>query len=872
MPVLERIVNSGVMGNLSSIRPMLSPILWNSIATGKRPHKHGVPGFTEVDYEMNQVVAVSSASRKCKALWEILNESSLKTHVVGWFATHPAEALQGVCVSDRFGSPAPAPGEAWPLARRTVFPDALGEILADLRIRPEEIAGDVLSLFVPEAAQVNQKHDKRLHQIAIRLAECFSIHAAATHLIEQEPWDFAAVYYRSIDWLCHDFMAFHPPRMSGIYDRDFELYHDVVSSAYRLHDLLLGRLLQLAGPETTVLLVSDHGFESGKLRPEMTPDVPAGIAVWHRHLGVLALRGEGLRQDELIHGASLLDVTPTVLALFGLPVGADMDGRVLAEAFETPLEIQTIESWETTIATEPLSAPPVVRRSAEEEKSLVRQFVELGYIADPGSDPVEAVAATERENRWNLALSHLDVARYADALPLLEEVYEDWPERKDYAFQLALCQLNLGLEEQAQETIEGLASDAGNVVSTLLQANVELRRGHSTAALACLEQAEAAGSSNPAVQNQIGLAHLRLSHWAEAERAFGATLLLDPENPPALLGLAQAHLRQRRYQEAAETALQAIGLRYDMPLAHYQLGIALARLGENARAIQALETCLHFRPLLTSAHRYLAALYRRQPGGAARGERHSEVVRERGRRRADWTTYQTILRQEVDRRAVARVEARRQRRAKSLPVEFQGAAASAPLEFLIVSGLPRSGTSLMMQILDAGGLPVMRDHLRPPDESNPRGYFEWEEIKHLPKNPRVIEKAHGRVTKVISMLLPALPRKHRFRVIFMNREIGAVAASQKRMRTRLAGANRDDAGAAERMRDHRGRTLDLLRRTPTVDLLEIDYDELLAAPRALLERLAEFAGIDHTRIEGMAAAIDPQLRHAPTAGAPISAA
>jgi hypothetical protein len=167
LPVLEKIINGGVMGNLSSIRPMLSPMLWNSIATGKRPFKHGVHGFTEVDYELNQIVPVSSATRKCKAIWNILNERGLKTHVVGWFATHPAELLDGACVSDRFASPAPARiGAEWKLPKGTIYPARLEKELAELRMRPEEIPGDVLAMFVRDAAKIDQANDKRLHQIS----------------------------------------------------------------------------------------------------------------------------------------------------------------------------------------------------------------------------------------------------------------------------------------------------------------------------------------------------------------------------------------------------------------------------------------------------------------------------------------------------------------------------------------------------------------------------------------------------------------------------------------------------------------------------------------------------------------------------------
>ena len=109
-----------------------------------------------------------------------------------------------------------------------------------------------------------------------------------------------------------------------------------MAGGYILHDMILGGILEEAGPETTVLLVSDHGFHIDHLRPKSVPVEPAGPAVQHRHYGIFAMTGPGIRRDERIYGASLLDVVPTVLTLFGLPPGADMDGKVLMDAFETP--------------------------------------------------------------------------------------------------------------------------------------------------------------------------------------------------------------------------------------------------------------------------------------------------------------------------------------------------------------------------------------------------------------------------------------------------------------------------------------------------------------------------------------------------------
>ena len=101
-----------------------------------------------------------------------------------------------------------------------------------------------------------------------------------------------------------------------------------------------------------------------------------------------------------------------------------------------------------------------------------------------------------------------------------------------------------------------------------------------------------------------------------------------------------------------------------------------------------------------------------------------------------------------------------------------------------MSGLPRSGTSLMMQILQAGGLPPMTDGQRTADEDNPEGYWEWEEIKKLPKDPRILEKAKGKAVKVISALLPSLPKKHRYKILYMERPVAQVVDSQWAMLAR----------------------------------------------------------------------------------------
>ena len=278
MPTLDSFINRGVMGNLATLQPILSPMLWNSVATGKFADKHGIHGFIEPDPVNGGARPYTSTSRKCKALWNILTQSGLRSNVVGWWASHPAEPINGTVVTNAFGGVKFDPEKGWVVPKGAIHPAEKAKDLARFKIFPNELTEAHILPFVPDAAKIDQKKDKRLSSFAKVLSDNASVHAVATALMEMESWDFTAVYYDGIDHFSHAFMAYHPPRLEWIKEEDFAMYKDVVKGAYRFHDMLLERLLDLAGPETTVILCSDHGFESGSQRPHGTPREPAGPA------------------------------------------------------------------------------------------------------------------------------------------------------------------------------------------------------------------------------------------------------------------------------------------------------------------------------------------------------------------------------------------------------------------------------------------------------------------------------------------------------------------------------------------------------------------------------------------------------------------
>ncbi len=178
----------------------------------------------------------------------------------------------------------------------------------------------------------------------------------------------------------------------------------------------------------------------------------------------------------------------------------------------------------------------------------------------------------------------------------------------------------------------------------------------------------------------------------------------------------------------------------------------------------------------------------------------------------------------------------------------------------IVSGLPRSGTSLMMQMLVAGGMTPLSDGERAADADNPRGYLEWERIKTLPNDPGCIAEAEGRVVKVISRLLLSLPSGHEYRVIFMERPLAEVLASQDEMMRRRGtfreGANPKAMAAA--FEKHLREVYSWLEGKPYVKSLRVSYHDALQQPQELSGRIAEFLGIP-LNIEEMTKQVDGSL-------------
>jgi len=386
LPHLEGLRREGVRGPLVSNLPSLSPALWSTIATGKEPRRHGIDGFFRVT-EDGTKVPVDQTMRRARAFWEILGDRGLRSCVVYWWNTWPAEPIEGVLVSDYLFYARNALQNAREVERaellaRAVYPPELAPLLARRLREASALSADVVRSIVPfddgamrgflEGVESRLGETPTLNSLSVlkdKLIESEFHREIGLELTAASRFDLWVYYSKGIDATGHAFWRFFEPDAPVYANQpatpaELALYHDVIPNFYAYEDRNVGKLLERVGRDSWVLVVSDHGHHAGG--HEDGPD------------GVILLAGPGVRRGERVEGVRIEDVAPLVLHLLGVPAGDDMDGRV-------PVELFTDE-W---LAAHPVKTVPTHERDrtivpAERDDAvdaeLMRELRALGYV------------------------------------------------------------------------------------------------------------------------------------------------------------------------------------------------------------------------------------------------------------------------------------------------------------------------------------------------------------------------------------------------------------------------------------------------------------------------------------------------------------
>ena len=620
MPQMKRLIARGARANLRTISPILSPVIWTSVATGTKPSRHGIVDFVVTARDSGQIVPVTSSMRRVPAIWNVLSRQEVEVDVVAWWATWPAETISGRMVTDRVAfqlfeeAPRDWKSDDPEKNRGKTYPSELFATLRPLIRAPAEVEDAEVAAFLPggriPAGQSAEQQDL-MRQFRTVLAAGRTYHAIARELLRTTGPGLRMVYYEGPDTTSHLFMRFRPPLLAGVDRRDLMLFGELVDRYYEHQDRLLGELLETVGPDATVILLSDHGFKSDANRPlDSDSRIDRGRAAeWHTPVGVLVMAGPDIRQGFDLGAASVLDITPTILALFGLPVARDMDGQPLTEAllpaFLQAHPVTWIDSYGGARAPEEDGA--LVASAGDPE--VIEKLRSIGYIGEERltaqnnrglialeeGDVDGAIAQFERaiekgaqggEVRLNLARAFLEKGDYERALAVAAEVLRQDPRNKQAEALTAGCFIKQGRLPLAEERLRrAIAIDPSFHLARSKLGEVLMKQGRDDEALAEFEQAVAIAPLSPVEFNNIGNLHRKRGRIDRAMQAYRDALRADPQYVGAYNNLGLCLQEKGRLREAAALYEKALAIREENPILRNSLGTLRALQGDKEGAL-----------------------------------------------------------------------------------------------------------------------------------------------------------------------------------------------------------------------------------------------------------------------------------------------
>lgn len=357
MPIFERLMKNGAYGMLHTYAPALSPVVWTTIATGKKPEKHGIEGWVVFRLKLTgapflnfpknhflslingnnkmrlvKMTPLGSTYRRVRAIWNVLNARNDKVVQVGWWATWPAEKVNGIMVTPY----------AWPFVDTVMlqenlpmahppgstYPSSMMEHLKPFVVTTEDLKNEE---FMGIPLEVRRKLEPQADVYDLwYYAKDISFVKMFDKLLEEHPnFSFATVYLEGTDIVQHVFLRYAKPEwFRGSQcpsDEEIHFLGHVIENYYSWVDSQIGVLLRHADENTIIGIISDHGIEPSWRNMHYSGD--------HVHAppGIFIFAGGPIKKGVVFNGARIEDIAPTLLYLMGYPVGDDMDGRVLTE-------------------------------------------------------------------------------------------------------------------------------------------------------------------------------------------------------------------------------------------------------------------------------------------------------------------------------------------------------------------------------------------------------------------------------------------------------------------------------------------------------------------------------------------------------------
>jgi predicted AlkP superfamily phosphohydrolase/phosphomutase/Tfp pilus assembly protein PilF len=367
LPNIQALSRSGVTGSMQTIQPTVSPLVWTTVATGLPPDRHGVIDFTSNNRP------VDATTRRTPALWDIAGAFGRQSVVADWWTAWPPMPESSVM----FDTPVEmTPGAVWP---RDLAPRVNTQLVSPTSLQHAQV-GRFLNITATEfdnAVATNNPNDPVLMFRDV-LAKTWSDHRAAIQLYQQRQPLLMMMSYEGTDAVNHLFAPYHPPYREGISQENFRKYWPTVANYYSEIDRLIGEWMKVLSDDTTVIILSAHGFHWDKARPRTQPVGRSALSD-HRNPGVFIAYGNHVAAGGGYHTLSLYDVAPTVLAILGLPKSVEMPGNLAQWALRdiSPVTSVRVISYSEFFAGRPIGTGGV------DPKRYTQKLQAIGHLVDP---------------------------------------------------------------------------------------------------------------------------------------------------------------------------------------------------------------------------------------------------------------------------------------------------------------------------------------------------------------------------------------------------------------------------------------------------------------------------------------------------------
>ncbi len=399
LPNFSKLIAAGTRAPLKSFEPTASPLIWTTIATGVPPEVHGIEDFTVESPSSKKMLLPTSNLRRVKAFWNILSDFDVPVGVVGWWASYPAEAINGFVISDqantiRNKSYETALGvKSLASSASLTYPPKLAEAISDTMALPSSIPSTELARFfdmppsrlkkIAESSALEVEDLPSIFKFAYLIDRSF-VESSLLALRRETP-RVMAIYLNGLDAAEHHFWKFMAPQKfpnMEISAADIKSYGKVIEQYHIYMDEVLGELLQHYDPsKSTIIVLSDHGHHINPTHdPKSESHYSRVCSGGHEDApdGILIAAGADIKKGLPKLEASVYDIAPTLLALAGVPVDEKMTGRVLVELMERSfLEKHPVTTVENHSRGWKYDKDPIPSAMSE---ALKTKLEALGYI------------------------------------------------------------------------------------------------------------------------------------------------------------------------------------------------------------------------------------------------------------------------------------------------------------------------------------------------------------------------------------------------------------------------------------------------------------------------------------------------------------